>query len=298
MKKVETGSGEVFFPTLVLAVALLSSPTALSQSALPLVETGEFARERDAPPDRLKIVSYNIHGPQRDNVDKLFTVLEHHEALRDAHVLALQEVNRYRRKTGPRNIARELAERLKMNYVYAVENLYPESKGGGARGLAILSRLPLVDVERLELPHRGPGGRQRIGLLATIHVGTTAVRLANVHLETRLANEKKVEQMRFILSRLRHNWLTPNLIVLGDFNTITEGTRQALARVLEHAGFKTPFQDQVKTFRRWFIVRLKLDWIYLHHLPVIRHRVEENITASDHRPIWVEVEVSGTAHGQ
>jgi endonuclease/exonuclease/phosphatase family metal-dependent hydrolase len=280
MKKVGTEGNKVVFLSHALALALLFSLAALGQQVLPLVETGEFAERGATPPDRLKIVSYNIHGPQKDDVEELFNVLEQ------------QEVNRYRRKTGPRNIARELAERLKMNYVYAVENTYPESKGGGARGLAILSRLPLSDIERLELPHRGPGGRRRIGLLATINAGATAIRLCNVHLETRLANEKKAEQMRLILSQLKHNSPTQKTIVLGDFNTIKDSTRQTLAGVLEQVGFKTPFQDNVKTFRRSFLVRLKLDWIYLNDLHVVGHKVEADVTASDHRPIWVEIDVS------
>jgi len=61
--------------------------------------------------------------------------------------------------------------------------------------------------------------------------------------------------------------------------------------VLEQHGFTTPFRGDVKTFQRSFIVRKTLDWIYLSHLRVINHRVEEDITTSDHRPIWVVIDV-------
>jgi endonuclease/exonuclease/phosphatase family metal-dependent hydrolase len=257
-----------------------------------LLEEGQHLGASLPAPDRLKIVSYNIHGPQEKGVEELFGVLERHPALRDAHVLALQEVNRYRKKTGRRNVAAELAKRLKMNYVYAVENSYPESKGGGARGLAILSRLPLAGTERLELPHRGPGGRLRIGLMATVQAGATAVRLCNTHLETRLAKEKKAEQMRLILQRLRETAPAQKMIVIGDFNTITEATRKTLAAVLHEHGFTTPLRGDVKTFQRYFAVRTVLDWVYLKDLRVRDHKVEESITVSDHRPIWVEIDLS------
>jgi endonuclease/exonuclease/phosphatase family metal-dependent hydrolase len=276
---------------LSLSLIFLFPLTILSQQATPLVETGQFAEKNVTPPGRLKIVSYNVHGPQKDDIEKLFGTLERHPALRDAHVLALQEANRYRQKSGRRNIARELAERLKMNYVYAVENSYPESNGGGARGLAILSRLPLTDIERLELPHRGPGGRLRIGLFATVQVGATALRLCNTHLETRLAKEKKAEQMSLMVTKLKQSSPAQKMIVLGDFNTITDGTRKALAAVFEQHGFTTPLRGDEKTFQRYFVWRPTLDWVYLSNLRVLEHKVEEDVTASDHRPLWVVVDL-------
>jgi endonuclease/exonuclease/phosphatase (EEP) superfamily protein YafD len=58
---------------------------------------------------------------------------------------------------------------------------------------------------------------------------------------------------------------------------------------------KTPPRGR-KACRYWialvckvFFLKRKLDWIYLHNLAVVQWGVEEEITVSDHRPVWVVV---------
>jgi endonuclease/exonuclease/phosphatase family metal-dependent hydrolase len=247
-----------------------------------LVETGNFAGEITTVPETLRIVTYNVHGPLPEAVEAVYSVLQANEQLRDAHVWALQEV----RTSRTRNFAREMAQRLGMNYAHAIAR----PRGGGWEGLSFLSRLPISEVERLELPHLDTGERLRIGLFATISFGDKAIRFCNVHLPIRMNHEKRAEQLRLILDSFDQNQV-PAQIVIGDFNTISGSLRRICHTVLENRGFATPFEGNAKTYQHYFLLRFKLDWIYLKGLGVLEHGIEQRVTASDHRPVWVDVEV-------
>jgi endonuclease/exonuclease/phosphatase family metal-dependent hydrolase len=177
-----------------------------------------------------------------------------------------------------------MAERLKLHYAHAIAR----ERGGGWEGLSFLSQLPLSKVERLELPHLDTGDRRRIALLATISHGPDTIRLCNVHLPIRMNHDKREEQMSLILDRLTSEPENAR-IILGDFNTITGGLRRLYHTKLRNAGYDTPFEGNSKTFQRYFFLRFKLDWIYLQGLTAKNHGIEQQVKASDHRPVWVTI---------
>ncbi|MCS6804169.1 MAG: endonuclease/exonuclease/phosphatase family protein [Acidobacteriota bacterium] len=258
----------------------------------PLVEVGTFATGSPPPlSEQIRIVSYNLHGPFAKRIDDIKQVLTTHPALTHAAVFALQEVNRQRKETAYRDMARELAEMLDVHYAFAVENSYPDKDGGGVRGLALLSRYPMSDVERTLLPVPGPGGRRRILLGATVHLGTERLRVYTTHLETRISVEQRAQQIKAIIDQLERYRGMPTL-VLGDFNTITEGARKKMFELMQAAGFSCPMPGNKATFQRLQILRLKLDWIWVRHVNATKAAVETEVTASDHRPIWVDVKLT------
>lgn len=246
-----------------------------------LVEVGSFVVDQPATPNTLKIVSYNVHGPLMGDFEEVHSVLKADLNLRDTHVWALQEV----RTDKNRNFAREMAARLRIYYAHAIAR----PRGGGWEGLSILSRLPISDVERLELPHLDTGDRLRIGLFATISAGKQSIRLCNVHLPIRMSHEKRAEQLRLIFDSFNRHGVTARVLI-GDFNTITSSLRKLYQLRLERHSFRTPFEGNAKTYQRFFFLRFKLDWIYLSGLKVLEQGIEQEITASDHRPVWVRVQ--------
>jgi endonuclease/exonuclease/phosphatase family metal-dependent hydrolase len=271
------------FSMRILAVVLAAS--GVLRGAGPLVTSGGSVRQPVLPvPAKFRVVTYNLHGPPEDRMDDLVEVLAGDTTLKEAMILGLQEVNRHHRKTGYKDVACELAGALGMYYAFAVEN--PYKKGSGERGLAILSRFPMSQVERMALPHAGPGGRRRIALGATLHLGSNRLRVYSIHLETRIANRKHADQLTTVLKDAECYRELPTAI-LGDFNIVYWRRKQTFD-LMEAAGYQVKPYDGI-SFRRAWLVRKQLDWIWTRNLEFLEAGVEEEITASDHRPVWAQV---------
>lgn len=254
-----------------------------------LLEVATFASGAPPIPERLKIVSYNLHGPPGDKIDELINVLSTHSALAGTHIFALQEANRHHRFTAHKNIPVELAKALKMHYAYAIEHPYSAASGGGERCLAILSVFPLSQAERIALPHQGPKKWRRICLTAEVQVGPERVRVYTTHLETRISLAQRADQVRTILEHIKKQPPDTKIIVLGDFNTITEKARKLVFGLFDQAGFTPIFLGDKYTFRRSYFLRLKLDWAFARNLKAVAHGIETEIHTSDHRPLWIEL---------
>jgi endonuclease/exonuclease/phosphatase family metal-dependent hydrolase len=135
------------------------------------------------------------HGKQ--DARRLASVLEQAEMLRRADIVVLNEVDWGLKRTGYRNVARELAEAARMSYAYGVEfvevdplTLGTEAFDGeaaedkaelvgnlavdrgrtrGLHGTAILSRYPLKNVRLVRFTHQGhdwyAGEKQKVSKL-------------------------------------------------------------------------------------------------------------------------------------
>ena len=266
-----------------LLLAAFSAPIAvLGQPARELLLVHDFSEIELTPPAEVKVVSFNLHGPPTGRIEDVFRVLESIPGLGDAHVFLLQEVNRGHAGSGDRDIGLELAKRLKTHYAYAVE--IEHGRGGGVRGLAILSRFPLEDTRRIQLPVQGPGGRRRIALGSTLRVGEARVRLYNLHLETRIFAASRGEQIGGILKDAAEFSSLPTFLA-GDFNTITAAATQTMFQVMEEAGFVSALPGNQVTFQRAFLIRMVLDWIWGRNISILEAGVASQIRVSDHRPL-------------
>jgi len=266
-----------------LFLAALAAPiTAFGQPVGELLLVQDFSEIELAAPAEVKVVSFNLRGPPTGRIEDVFRVLESAPALRDAHVFLLQEVNRDHAGSADRDVGLELAKRLKTHYAYAVESEH--GKGGGVRGLAILSRFPLEDTRRIQLPVQGPGGRRRIALGSTLRLGATRVRLYNLHLETRISAASRGEQIGSILNDAAQFSSLPTILA-GDFNTITAAATQSMFQVMEEAGFVSALPGNQITFERFFLIRMVLDWIWGRNISILEAGVASQIRVSDHRPL-------------
>jgi len=258
-----------------------------------LLEVGGDLKADRAPaaPSGLKVVSYNIRYRVGDDLQQLIRLLKEDPEIGGAHVIGLQEVDRNKRRTGNVNTARQLAEALGMRYAWAAP---PDTDEDGEEetGCAILSVFPLTDVARILLTHEGPDGRRRVAVGATVRVGGTPVRVYSVHAETRMPVEKKVEHWQAVLDDLRLHADTAAVIVLGDFNTIKEKDVKAARRLFEREGFSAPHPDGEKTWRT-FVIKLKLDWLWLRGLEARASGIDRDVDLSDHWPLWATVSLTG-----
>jgi len=280
---------------LVSALCLLppKSPARAQKEAQPnLLEVGGASKplnSKDTPAE-LKVVSYNIRWRGGEELKQVIKLLREDPAIGGASIIGLQEVDRNKRRTGNTNTARQIADALGMRYAWAAP---PAREGDGEEetGVELLSVFPLSNITRVLLTHEGPDGRRRVAVAATVQVGPIPVRVYSVHAETRMPVEKKVEHWRAVLDDLRLYPKVERAIVLGDFNTIKRKDVRAARSLFADAGFTTPFADDRPTWKT-FVVRLKLDWLWLRGLEANGFGIDKDVDLSDHWPLWATVKLN------
>src|SRR5277367_306331 len=218
------------------------------------IEVGNFAPRRLVlrPPSSICIVDWKINRGLRLNgiLDFLTGV--------GADLILLQECDLNARRTHRLNTAREIAEKLEMNYVFGRE--FQELTEGSNRSLAYhgqatLSRWPLSNprIIRFErqstfwrprwfLPDIEPlqeriGGR--MALVTETTVGGRVLVSYNLHLESRGDDRLRCSQLdECIKDSLRYQPGLP-VVLAGDFNmdVSRNGTGGALSQALFQSAF-------------------------------------------------------------
>jgi endonuclease/exonuclease/phosphatase family metal-dependent hydrolase len=218
--------------------------------------------------DTLRVVAFNIKYSQR--IDLAIELLRSEPDLRDADVILLNEMDE--------NGTWLIAESLGMHYVYYPAVLHIRTRRDF--GNAVLSRWPIVEHERIVLPHVARIQRtQRAATAATIRIGTTDVRAYAVHLGTffEIGPGARQEQLRTVLDDADSY---THAIVGGDMNDGRIGP------TAWEKGFTWPTQYGPRTM---FFGRV--DHIFLKNLPVpdsgAAGTVRDTRGASDHSPVWV-----------
>src|ERR1041385_3351937 len=144
----------------------------------PLLESGQALtiRQPTSAPTEVKVISYNIRWRSGDDLKILIKLLQEDPEIGCASILALQEVDRHKKRTGQANTAKIIADALGMYYAWAAP---PTAKPTDEEetGVAILSVYPLSDVRRIVLPNPGPGGRSRVALGATVEIDNHHLRV-------------------------------------------------------------------------------------------------------------------------
>jgi endonuclease/exonuclease/phosphatase family metal-dependent hydrolase len=236
----------------------------------------------------MRVVTFNAQYGER--ISALITTFREHPDLSRADLILLQEIESHPHERTSR--AAQLAAALQMDHVYA----HSRAAGtDGTHGLAILSRWPLRDVERLDLPRNDLPFRRcaRIALAAHVDTPHGELRLTSVHLDTRLNLAARIAQLTPAL--VDH----PLHILAGDLNTLPchfvrgavplfrvdqAGRLDAHVREL---GFATPTSTVGATHRHF--LRLRLDAIYTRGLTAAPAHVARDVHLSDHYPVWADV---------
>ncbi len=220
-------------------------------------------------------------------------------------VLALQEADKRTVRSGGHHIAKELAAQMNMSWAHAPAGIprgVPPAKrqwwldfeepidlhDSGDTGVALLSRLPLRDVTRIDLPWQECQWRPRLAIAATIKVGTQDVRIFNAHVDPHAAVDGQLAQLEAIAAQTEATTLPT--IVLGDFNTLSKQKCIETREFLEARGYTTPFPTGTATWRTT-ILKMHADWIFVRGVMIERWGVARPLNVSDHWPIWAEVAV-------
>jgi endonuclease/exonuclease/phosphatase family metal-dependent hydrolase len=272
---------------LVLLLSLL-----VGHNDTSLLESGQATtiRKQTSAGAEIKVISYNIRWRGGDDLKTLIKLLQEDPEIGGASILALQEVDRHKKRTGHNNTVKTIADALGMYYAWAAPPA-PKATDEEETGVAILSIYPLSDVHRIVLPHPGPGQRRRAALGATVEMPNGRWRIYSAHAETRIKIGKKLEQYKAVLDDLAQFPADMPAMVMGDFNTWEPNAGGKVRKLFSNAGWKTPFADQ-STFRRKVLfvpIELKLDWVWLRGLEAAGFGIDRKVEVSDHFPLWTNV---------
>jgi endonuclease/exonuclease/phosphatase family metal-dependent hydrolase len=189
-----------------------------------------------------------------------------------ADVLAVQEIDRFARRSHFRDEMRVIARATGLQAVF----------GEAARrkwrsyGNVLLARGPISDVEVIRLP-RPRSGEQRVAILARVSVDGVALSVAATHLSFR-AGEGPA-QLDVVLSAMAGRD-TPRL-VLGDLNIGPEVVEPALAAAGYTVAATGPTFPAVAP-------RSRIDFVAVSGLEVVGASLPE-VGMSDHLPVVAEL---------
>lgn len=231
-------------------------------------------------PTAIRIGSYNIHhGAGTDGVRDLDRIAD---ALASERIdlIALQEVDRLAERSGRVDQAKALGASLGFQHVFG--RSIP--LGDGEYGNAVLSRWPIRSSTVHALPNPS-GGEQRTVLEVLIEVpdGRTVTLLATHFDHSSRAN--RMAQAEWVIE---HSKSVPGAVVLlGDLNAEPgSSTMTTLATAFE-ATDRTGFTYPAGVPDR------RIDWILpcADDVAPLEDRVVPEPVASDHRPLWLDVEI-------
>ena len=221
-------------------------------------------------------------------------------------ILALQEADMRTARAGGLHVAHELAMKLNLNWVHLPSGLprgippkerqwwlnFEEQIGlndSGDTGVAMLSRLPLEDVTRIDLPWHDCLWRPRLAMAATVAIGAKQVRIFNAHVDPHPEADGQLRQLETMMDQADSSTLPT--VVAGDFNTLSDQKCIETRNFLEARGYSTPMPTGTATWRG-ALLRYHADWIFVRGLKVSRWGVARPLNVSDHWPIWAEIDLT------
>jgi endonuclease/exonuclease/phosphatase family metal-dependent hydrolase len=255
----------------------------------------------EARAQEMRVVNWNIdRGLQLDAITDFL-------ASHRADLVLLQEVDVAARRTRCRNIAQELAMRLRMNYVFGreFEELSQQTGNGHAfHGQATLSRYPQANARLIRfrrqsdfwrprwfLPRIEPfqvrfGGR--IALITDVEISDReTVKVYNVHLESRGNDKLRLAQLQEAVCDASKHTPWDALVLAGDFNFDVLSLKSA-ASLAERAGLRNTMRaSKANTTAGGFLKRgRRIDWAFVSGpIRASNVRVHLEVQASDHHPI-------------
>ncbi len=228
----------------------------------------------------LRVLTWNIHY---GNPDRLAEVIK----ASGADVVALQEVDAYKQRSGCRHQAFDIAEYLGMHARLGANIRSGAECGDGTGrqslyGDALLSRHPILEWRHVPLPNHG--GEQR-GLVETVlDVAGHRVRVVSTHLEYGSGSERKA-QAEAVVEHLKGS--VEPVVVMGDLNgepddpglaPLRDAFTDAWATAGDGDGFTNPARDPHR----------RIDYVFFRGLTAAAVEVLDS-TASDHLAVRADL---------
>jgi endonuclease/exonuclease/phosphatase family metal-dependent hydrolase len=197
--------------------------------------------------DTVSAVAWNI---ERGNIFAGITqALQNHPDLKERDLYLLTELDYGMARSGNRFVARELAQKLELNYAFVpvyialqkgsgVESAVEGENTRSIHGLAMFSRYPVKNVHNLPLPNGKDkmwGKEKRLGylqaLIADIEHPAGAFRAVTVHLDAHCSRAHRHLQIKLVLDHLDTLPKLP-VVIGGDWNTTTYNAQNATRAIL------------------------------------------------------------------
>lgn len=227
------------------------------------------------PSDELRVVSYNLAFGQE--VETAIDALGREE-LAGADIILMQEMD----EVG----VDEIAAALELRYIY-----YPASEKRGKNwGNAILSRWPLFDYRKLLLPWADPfSNTRRIAVTARVVLAEgRELQVYCTHTATpSLGLGARLDQMETILDDADGFEVA---VIGGDLNTADPGSAGQVLELFGDHDFDWVSDDATGT-GSGFGSDLTLDYVFARGLAPAASGTFEGEAGSDHKPIWVALEL-------
>ena len=272
------------------------------------IQTGSFVSGSDPreQPEILRVVSWNINRGLELNAVIDFL------AGSSADLILLQEADMNARRTQCGNIRCEIAQALRMNYVFGrefEELAQGEVSSPAYHGQAILSRLPISRprilkfrcqsafwrprwfIPPLQLFQRRLGARMT--LICEIRIQGRTLVVYNAHLESRGSDELRSNQLFEMLTEIRRNLPEMAVLVAGDLNL--DISRGSAASIIAETQLDSPLTHLGgrPTARSRHRNGAAIDWIMTGKgLIASNPQIHDAIGASDHYPISVQIQLA------
>lgn len=270
--------------TLLLSIALF---LALSCSG-----TKEIVKkEPDSPAKKgpvIKVMSYNIHignPPSKEASYRDLAAIAKVINLQKPDLVALSEVDNKTTRSGTTvDQAKELGGLTGMYYYFTKAMNYQ----GGEYGDAVLSRFPILDSKRYELPTTGSQFEPRSMAMITVEKEGKKFHFASTHLDHTGNDANRVLQANELVKII--DQLSHPLILAGDWNAQPESEP---IRILKQKLTPTCVNNCPYTFPA---VKPDRTIDYIMYTPqnkfnLINLKIVNETYASDHLPLVADIEL-------
>ncbi len=289
------------------------------------LEYGVFASSSAGAslPTDIKVVAYNMERGMK--LDEQIELLRTDKEFGRPDIMLISESDRGCSRTNYRNVSRDLAKALEMNYVYGVEYMELPRQAKRAtdknetlceHGNAVLSKYPIIGADQIR--HKNtqnwyipPGPKRnnqepRLGgcmaVTTDIQLPGTLLRVYSVHLDSGFNNgdNMRASQAKEIVSHAKS--VSGPVIIGGDMNTVlymydvqNDGRRDSAVQVFFNAGFtdthaSIPYKKRGTTIKEYGI-RAVIDLIMGRNTEIIGAGICPTKICdplSDHLPVWAK----------
>lgn len=245
--------------------------------------SGSVGELSASPEETLRVLAYNIH--HGEGMDEKLDLVRIAELIRDhdPDVVALQEIDSVTNRTNHVDQAVELGRLTNMTPVFGRFMAYD----GGAYGMALLSRWPIVESRNIRLPD---GDEPRTALSAVVKSPQTGqlVRVVGIHFY-RTASERMAQTVSLLeqLDATDTERSTPTILA-GDFNSEPD------SEVMNHLARTWTIVDKGNDHMTFssFDPTKEIDFVMYKpasQFTVTDQWLVDEPVASDHRPLVVDL---------
>jgi len=244
--------------------------------------------------DTLRVLTYNVHScvglDGKFSPERIARVISRHEP----DIVALQELDVFRARTGKVDQPQIIAEQLKMIYHFHPSFQIQEERYGNA----VLSRYPmeLIRSGRLAGGFQNPKAEQRGAIWSTINIAGTKINFVNTHLG--IFPWERGRQIKDLLGSewIGHPQCVSPVILCGDFNSLP-GSRlyRHVNRVLRDAQRKLDNHNPQATWFGHYPIG-RIDHVFvspeIEIVTVKVSRTDLDKISSDHLPLIVDIKLN------